>query len=179
MGFWKSVFGSKPGHPSQPAYQIGDRVRFKNDGPTTAKAEHTGHREPVLLEQKGREGTIVALSGDGIPVGIPVVKWDSGEYRVHAGMEDTKIWYRGTVHLDAFQCGIHPDWIEPSSTAPASASSGASAYTHVNILNADPSKFECERCHKTNPHRRVSDQYAGDLWICASCGYKTARSKGL
>lgn len=181
MGFWKSIFGSRiGGRPSQPAYQVGDRVRIKNDGPGTAKTEFTGHPEPVILEQKGRQGTVVDLPSDG----IPVVKWDGGEYRVHAGMEDKTIWYKGTVHLEAFQSRMHPDWIEASvtplgSTSPDGASSGGSGYSHVSLLNADPSKFECERCHNTNPHRRVSDQYAGDLWICASCGYKTARSKGL
>lgn len=25
----------------------------------------------------------------------------------------------------------------------------------------------------------VSGRYTGDLWVCASCGYKTTRSKGL
>lgn len=40
---------------------------------------------------------------------------------------------------------------------------------------ADPSTFECKRCHKVSSHRRASDQYAGDLWICPSCGYKTPR----
>lgn len=180
MGFWKRIFGSKTGgRPSQSAYQIGDRIRFKNDGPGTAKAELTGHPEPVILVQKGREGTIVELPSDG----IPVVKWDGGEYRVYAGMEDKQIWYRGTVHLQAFQCSTHPDRIEPStslgSTTLDGASSVGSDYTHINVLDVDPSKFECERCHNTDTHQRVSDQYAGDLWICASCGYKTPRSKGL
>lgn len=35
--------------------------------------------------------------------------------------------------------------------------------------------FECQRCHNVGSHRRVSDQYAGDLWVCSSCGYKTPR----
>jgi hypothetical protein len=35
--------------------------------------------------------------------------------------------------------------------------------------------FECSRCRKTQQHTRTSDQYAGNLWVCPSCGYKSAR----
>jgi predicted RNA-binding Zn-ribbon protein involved in translation (DUF1610 family) len=45
--------------------------------------------------------------------------------------------------------------------------------------SGDPATFQCERCRKTDSHRRVTDQYAGDLWVCPSCGYKTYRAKGL
>jgi predicted RNA-binding Zn-ribbon protein involved in translation (DUF1610 family) len=40
---------------------------------------------------------------------------------------------------------------------------------------ADADTFECNRCHKVSSHRRASDPYAGNLWICPSCGYKTPR----
>ena len=38
--------------------------------------------------------------------------------------------------------------------------------------------FECKRCHTASSHRRVSDQYAGDLWVCPLCGCKSYRPTG-
>ena len=35
----------------------------------------------------------------------------------------------------------------------------------------------CAKCTKTTDHSRTTDQYAGELWICNSCGYKTARDE--
>jgi hypothetical protein len=186
MGFWNKVFARTTGHYQiRTTYQIGDRVRFKNDGPITAKPAQTGYSEPVILEQKGREGTIVRFHSEG----VPIVKWDAGTYRVYRDMQSTpegiKVWDKGTVELDAFENGIHPDWIEVS-VAPRETrdrdqvgSARRNGYTHRSSNDGDPSMFTCERCRKTGSHRRVTDQYAGDLWVCASCGYKTMRPKGL
>ena len=35
--------------------------------------------------------------------------------------------------------------------------------------------FECSRCHETLSHSRITDQYAGNLWVCPGCAYKTPR----
>ena len=156
MNFLKKLFGMKE------CYRIGDRIRIKNTGHGTVKPSETGYSEPVLLEEKGREGTIIKFK-DG---GIPIVKWDAGVYRTS----------HGTVQLAAFEASIHPDWIAPASEPlPESDSEPALDIAAV----ADPSSFECKRCHKVGSHRRVSDQYAGDLWVCPSCGYKTPRPLGI
>ena len=37
--------------------------------------------------------------------------------------------------------------------------------------------FKCEKCHKVTSHGRISDHFAGELWLCNSCGYKTIRDE--
>lgn len=37
------------------------------------------------------------------------------------------------------------------------------------------SVFECKKCGKVSDHRPLDDQYAGKLWVCKSCGWKTIR----
>lgn len=46
-----------------------------------------------------------------------------------------------------------------------------------NLEPNNPSVFKCEKCGKTTDHSRVNDQYAGELWLCGSCGYKTMRDE--
>lgn len=41
----------------------------------------------------------------------------------------------------------------------------------------NPSTFKCENCGKVTDHSRLNDQYAGELWQCESCGYKTSRDE--
>ncbi len=36
---------------------------------------------------------------------------------------------------------------------------------------------KCKNCNKTTEHTRFSDQYAGELWVCESCGHKTIRDE--
>ena len=92
----------------------------------------------------------------------------------------TVVWYKGTVHLDAFEHGINADWIEPNvpsvnPSQPERTTSSGRRYIHQSVSDGDTSMFECERCNKAGSHRRTTDQYAGDLWLCPSCGYKTGR----
>lgn len=83
-------------------YKVGDRVRYSSDFPSTAKPEHTGYREPVILEQ-GKEGTIAGFHSSG----HPSVKWDAGTYRIFRDMKSTEsgttFLDKGTVQLNAFQ----------------------------------------------------------------------------
>jgi len=39
------------------------------------------------------------------------------------------------------------------------------------------SNFRCEKCGQTGEHRRLNDQYAGELWQCRFCGWKTIRDE--
>jgi hypothetical protein len=42
---------------------------------------------------------------------------------------------------------------------------------------SSPSVFKCEKCKKATDHSRINDPYAGELWQCVSCGWKTIRDE--
>jgi predicted RNA-binding Zn-ribbon protein involved in translation (DUF1610 family) len=42
-------------------------------------------------------------------------------------------------------------------------------------FGSSASEFMCKRCRKATDHSSYTDQYAGRLWVCVSCGYKTPR----
>jgi hypothetical protein len=193
MNFLKTLFGLKPAPAkdapahsrntdqtkesrdgqSSRSYRIGDRVRFQDHGCGIAEPSATGYAEPVLLQERGREGTITKFNDRG----FPIVRWDAGIYRISRGIgEGARPLVKGSVQLEAFETGIHPDWIAPANE-PLRKPANEPPLDIGTI--ADPGSFECKRCKKVGSHRRVSDQYAGDLWVCPSCGYKTMRHGGM
>jgi len=93
-------------------YEIGDRVRVTAQYRGILEVEVTGFHEETILEG-GHEGQIVAFAA----TGIPVVQWDSGDYRIFSDYAPSQAGLayldKGSAQLQTFVSTIHPDHITP------------------------------------------------------------------
>jgi hypothetical protein len=103
--------------------------------------------------------------------------WSSTTYATNSAW--VRIFWNGKEDSNYTGSGGHVRAVRTSSTADAPLPPSVEEPRLDAGTVADSSYFECKQCHNVGAHERVSDQYAGDLWICPSCGYKTIRQGGM
>jgi hypothetical protein len=138
------------------------------DANEACRALGAGWRLPTRVELATLYDNRQAIGG--FATGSNAYYWSSEAYAPNA-VATRSIWIKG------FSDGVEDssykgDPLCARAVRPARTASGTQDPPAAGGIDG---AFECSRCGKTQGHAKAADRYAGDLWVCSGCGYKTAR----